>query len=242
MPKLKEKPVSSTVATNGEVKVKVPKLFRIDLGCGPNKKRKDEGERDDWKGTDSIAFPGVDYVFDLAEPVYEYRRREIQVTNEDGSLSCEQTYLERVLVGYKPWPFKDNSVDQIHSSHVAEHLDSVERVHYMNEIFRILKVGAQAQIICPHWASCRSLGDPTHRFAPLGEFWAYYLLQSWRDTNAPHTDARHWPLGFNCDFDATWGYGLHPEVQLKNADYQQFAVSFYKESISDIAFTVTKRG
>lgn len=38
-----------------------------------------------------------------------------------------------------PWPFKDNSIDEILMNHVLEHLPDTERT--MREIHRILKVG-----------------------------------------------------------------------------------------------------
>ena len=71
--------------------------------------------------------------------------------------------------------------------------------------------------------------------------WFYYLDPKWRETNAPHTDIKHNPQGFKCNFDATWGYGIHPQIQLRNQEFQQFAVNFYKEAAQDLHATVTAR-
>jgi hypothetical protein len=98
--------------------------LKLDFGCGPNK-------REGFQGVDSIAFPGVDFVVDL-------RQR---------------------------WPWEDNSVAEAHASHFIEHLTAMERVHFANELYRVLKPGGKCTVIVPHWGSCRAYGDPTHCFS-----------------------------------------------------------------------------
>jgi hypothetical protein len=48
-------------------------------------------------------------------------------------------------------------------------------------------------------------------------------------------------LGYTCDFDATWGFGMHPEVASRNQEYQQFAMTFYTEAVQDVVVTLVKR-
>jgi predicted SAM-dependent methyltransferase len=140
-----------------------------------------------------------------------------------------------------PWPWPDESVKEARASHFLEHLTAAERVLFFNELYRVLVDGGTCQIITPHWASCRAYGDPTHVWPPVSEFANYYILKSWRMANAPHTDAAFVPGGFTCDFDATWGYGLRPDLVVRNQEYQQFAMANYKEVITDQITTVTKR-
>lgn len=137
--------------------------------------------------------------------------------------------------------FEAGSIEEVYSSHFVEHLTAKERIVFFNGVFRVLPEGGKATIICPHWASCRAYGDPTHQWPPFGEFALYYLGRDWRATNAPHTDAKHWPEGYDCNFEATWGYGLNPNILSRNAEYQQYAVNFYKEAVSDIHVTLTAR-
>lgn len=139
------------------------------------------------------------------------------------------------------WPWPDNSVEEIHCSHVIEHFDAVQRVHVYNEMFRVLKVGSKATLFAPHWASGRSYGDPTHKWPPISGFSLFYLLRSWRKQNAPHTDSEFWPKGYSCDFDATWGFSLHQQIAARNQEYQQFAINFYIEATQDIVVTLVKR-
>lgn len=140
-----------------------------------------------------------------------------------------------------PWPWSDNSVDEAYSSHFIEHLTAQQRVLFANELYRILKPGAQCQLIMPHWASCRAYGDPTHQWPPVSEFWFFYLSREWRAGNAPHTDVKYCAWGFDCDFLATWGYGIRQDLLVKSQEYQQFALQNYKEVATDIIATLVKR-
>jgi ubiquinone/menaquinone biosynthesis C-methylase UbiE len=59
-----------------------------------------------------------------------------------------------------PWPFKDNSVDEVIAIHVIEHLPNTVRV--MEEIFRITRPGARITIEVPHYKHSNAYKDPTH--------------------------------------------------------------------------------
>ncbi len=137
-----------------------------------------------------------------------------------------------------PWPWADQSVSEAHASHFIEHLNAVERTMFVNELYRVLIPGGTCQVIIPHWASCRAYGDPTHQWPPVSEFWFYYLNRDWRTVNAPHTDARVWEHGFSCHFSATWGYNMREDLTIRNQEYQQFAMSNYKEACQDIVATL----
>lgn len=149
--------------------------------------------------------------------------------------------VKHVLDLTKRWPWRDGSVAEAHASHIVEHFPAVERVHFCNELYRVLVPDGTCQVIVPHWASCRAYGDPTHAWPPVSEFWFYYLSQQWRTENAPHTDVMHWPQGFACHFEATWGYAMRPDLTVRNQEYQQFALANYKETCQDIIATLTKR-
>lgn len=136
--------------------------------------------------------------------------------------------------------FEDNSVDSAVCSHFLEHLSGQQRVYFMNELYRILKPGAKVEIITPHWNSTRAYGDFTHAWPPVCEMYYYYLSQEWRDTQAPHTDAKWNPEGYNCNFGATWGYSFSPELSTKNQEYINFALQNFKESAQDLIATLTK--
>lgn len=139
-----------------------------------------------------------------------------------------------------PWPWKDASVAEAHASHFLEHLTSMQRCAFFNELYRILVPGGTCQIITPHWNSCRAYGDPTHQWPPVSEFLWYYLSRDWRLQNAPHTDAKYLPGGFDCNFVATWGYALRQDLTLWNQERQQYAIANYKEVCQDTICNLTK--
>jgi len=61
----------------------------------------------------------------------------------------------------RPWPFNDNSFDEIICNDIIEHLDDV--VGVMEELHRIGKSGALVRIRVPHFSSHNSFGDVTHK-------------------------------------------------------------------------------
>ena len=98
----------------------------------------------------------------------------------------------------KRWPWNDGSVEEVHCSHFLEHLTQDERVHFFNELDRVLVKGGKATIATPHWLSERAYGDPTHKMPPVVFFSYYYLNEEWRKVNAPHT-------GYQCNLESTGG-------------------------------------
>lgn len=138
------------------------------------------------------------------------------------------------------WPWSDNSVDEAHCSHFLEHLTGMERVHFMNELYRVLKPGAKVTVITPHWASNRAYGDFTHQWPPVSEMYYYYLSADWRTSQAPHTDKKWNKDGYSCNFQCSWGYGLHPAYAGRDQQATSEAVQWNKEAITDMVATLIK--
>lgn len=133
------------------------------------------------------------------------------------------------------WKWEDESVAEVFASHFVEHLAARDRIHFANELYRVLKPEGTAQIITPHWGSARAYGDLTHEWPPVTEFWFFYLSRQWREVNAPHLcDA------YTCDFIVESGPTLSPEVGLRNAEFQQFASRYYREACLDLVSTWRK--
>ena len=63
-----------------------------------------------------------------------------------------------------PWPFEDNSVDEIMLKHVLEHLGAEVKVFLaiMQEIYRVCRPGAKVRIEVPHPRHDDFIADPTH--------------------------------------------------------------------------------
>lgn len=64
-----------------------------------------------------------------------------------------------------PWPWADNSFDQIVASAVLEHL-RIDLLQSLGECWRVLRPGGQIWVKVPYAMSERSYDDPTH-------YWRY---------------------------------------------------------------------
>ena len=142
--------------------------------------------------------------------------------------------VDTILDLRQAWPWKDGSVEQAYSSHFIEHLTQDERVHFFNELYRVLIPGGQANLIFPSWSSERAYGDPTHKWPPVTGFSFLYLNSQWRDVNAPHTS-------YTCDFDFQGGNNLAHPWPLRNQETQLFAQNHYINVAQDTFVTITKR-
>lgn len=60
----------------------------------------------------------------------------------------------------KTWPYADSSVDAVRAWHIFEHLP--DRVHTMNELWRVLAPGAIAEIQVPTVDGVAAFSSPTH--------------------------------------------------------------------------------
>lgn len=181
--------------------------MKLDLGCGTAK-------REGFIGVDARAFPGVDRVIDLTSGV--------------------DSLTGRALI---EWPWDCESVDEVWCSHFVEHLTPFERIHFANELHRILKPEGHATIITPHWCSQRAYGDLTHQWPPVSEFWYLYLEKAWRAVNASHND------GYSCDFEHTLRYGVSEELvtmAAKDPKGANTALAWYRDAPSDLVAVLRK--
>lgn len=134
----------------------------------------------------------------------------------------------------KAWPWSNGSVGEVHCSHFLEHLTGMERVHFFNELYRVLVDAGKATIIVPHWSNERAYGDPTHQWPPVVFFSFYYLNKDWRAQNAPH-------CGYECHFEATGGNQIGAPWSNRNQEVQAFAQAHYTNVASDLICTLVKK-
>lgn len=77
-----------------------------------------------------------------------------------------------------PWPFEDNSIDEIYCSHYIEHTSDL--VRFMEEVWRITKPGAKVTVMAPHYGSVLAIQDPTHKRLIAPETFLYFN-KKWRE-------------------------------------------------------------
>ena len=61
-----------------------------------------------------------------------------------------------------PFPFRDNSFQEVRVIHVIEHVSDV--IRSMEEFHRLLAPGGRLIIVTPHYTDFSSFCDPTHRW------------------------------------------------------------------------------
>lgn len=136
-----------------------------------------------------------------------------------------------------PWPWADESVEALYSSHFLEHIparDVEERdilcktrfvlvgmdmlCAFMVEAWRVLKVGGEFKIVVPSGRSTRAFQDPTHRrFFHAENF--YYFNRAWRDANK----LGHYLGNSNFAFEVTPTVPQELSVLSQEAQQRRFA-------------------
>jgi SAM-dependent methyltransferase len=71
-----------------------------------------------------------------------------------------------------PYPFSENTVDEIYINHVLEHVPDV--IETMEELWRISRPGANLHIRVPHFTGILAWKDPTHKRSFTSESFGYF--------------------------------------------------------------------
>lgn len=130
-----------------------------------------------------------------------------------------------------PWPFTDNSVDEVHCAHYIEHTKDI--ILFMDELYRVLKTGAKATIIAPYYSSVRAWQDPTHT-REISECTFLYYNKAWRESNG----LSHYNIKSNFEF--TVGYNLDPVWEKRSDIAKMFAIKHYINVVNDIVVNLIK--
>src|SRR5690242_6946353 len=130
-----------------------------------------------------------------------------------------------------PWPFDDNSVDEILANHFVEHIGD-EFCDFFNECYRVLRHGGTMQINGPYWSSIRCWQDPTHRRALSERLYMYLdpmVRKQW--------GVAHYPLTCNFQIDAIT-YLMDDEYEGKPREQCEWARKHLLNSVADINATI----
>lgn len=145
-----------------------------------------------------------------------------------------------------PWPFEDNSVDEVFASHYLEHVPhstpEINRpgfddpmFHFMDEIYRILKPGGLARFVCPYYTSVRAVQDPTHlRF--ISEPMFNYFNKKWREEL---NQLKHYPV--KCDFEIVkLDHAISEEFTGKSQEAVAYSAMHFWNTVMDLQVTLRK--
>ena len=86
---------------------------------------------------------------------------------------------------HRPFPFRDNTFDEVYMSHVLEHLP--DTLGTMEEIYRIARPSATVIVKVPHYKHSNAFKDPTHVRFFTEETFDYFG----KDPKSYYTKARY---------------------------------------------------
>ncbi len=137
-----------------------------------------------------------------------------------------------------PFPFKPESVDEIHCSHFIEHIPQEKRWPFFEECWRMLKPDGIMKITVPNWKSERSYGDMTHQWPPVTAMFFWYLNKGWREANK----LTYGPYDIKANFDHAAGpAGISPAFNQRAHEVQIYHCTHSLESYQDMWVTLTKK-
>jgi hypothetical protein len=165
--------------------------------------------------------------------------------NVDKFATCEPDQV--VDLEQFPWPWADNSVDEIIMWHVLEHLGAETAVYFgvIKELYRVCRDGASISIAVPHPRHDSFLSDPTHVRPILPE--SFMLLSQAANREWMAKGTANTPLGLYIGVDfvvESIGYQLaepwkelHDTKKITPADLQH-AIRTYNNVIKQIDFVI----
>lgn len=140
----------------------------------------------------------------------------------------------RVDLQQFPWPWDDESVDEIWCCHYIEHQPPALWVPFVDEMWRIMKMGATATVIHPNLQSARAFQDPFHQdFIPM-ERWQY-VMRYWRDENMLVS-----PPYPTCNFEYTIGAAFDDDRAMRSEEVLMQCAKYEWNVVLDLMVTLTK--
>lgn len=134
-----------------------------------------------------------------------------------------------------PWPWQDDSVDEVNCSYFYHLVPQELRGKFMEELYRILKKGGKASFTVPHVSSWRGTFDYRTQYPPIVEQSFVVFDKEWR-TKTKHDD------DLKCDFSVVVAYLMsNPRWVSSNDETKGFAVNHYRNVVDDIQATLIKK-
>lgn len=136
-----------------------------------------------------------------------------------------------------PWPYKDNSVEEIVCTNIFHKIPSKLRGQFMEEAHRILKPKGKLSVHVPYWSHMRAIADFDAEWPPVCELSFCYFDKSQREAAKVHPELK-------CDFAfelSTYGYTMESDTASRSAEVQADRNKHYTNSVTDLQIHLVKR-
>jgi SAM-dependent methyltransferase len=137
-----------------------------------------------------------------------------------------------------PWPFEDNSVEDLICCHVFEHIDGPIRGKFMDEVWRILQTGGKITVTTPAPWTDRAIQDFSHLWPPVCAASYAYYSRDWREKN----QLQHHVYNLRCNFNIDVN-GMCSDTYVQDNHGKESMDSFAKHHVnvfSDMVATLIK--
>lgn len=128
------------------------------------------------------------------------------------------------------WPFKDDSVDEVLSENLCEHLQDLD--HYMQEAWRVSKKDGKLTILVPYFKHKGAVADPDHVRFFCEDSMMFYdktcLGSDKRPVDRGAVDFETTLITFNFDSRILEKLGVDVQVAFKEIDKHRDCIDFLK--------------
>jgi len=178
---------------------------------------------------------GLDTGIRLLRRCTDYgERQSMKKKKTEKPLTLDLGYDDRSKLMKYPWPWKDASVAEMKITDVMPFVPGKERPHFMDELYRVLRDGAKAEIIMIYYTAMGASADFRVEWPPLSEASFMYFNKEWRTANKVDTPMK-------ADYDFVYGYSLSPDVAVKAQEVQALQVKTDFNAVQRLHVTLTKR-
>ena len=125
-----------------------------------------------------------------------------------------------------------DSVDEIQMENVIECLDDL--VSFMEDCYRVLRVGAKMTISAPHYAHARAWGSPFTKRG-ISEMTLNFCSKDWREQN------KNANYTVTCDFEVQAHFAVEESCSQRADEVKSFWMQRYLNVAQAVIFILTKK-
>lgn len=134
-----------------------------------------------------------------------------------------------------PWPYKDETVEEMSCVHLFNRIPGKLRGAFMNEAWRVLIPDGKMTLTVPHWSSMRATADFSYEWPPVSEMSFCFFNRKQREDAKVHLD-------LECNFDiASYGCSEDQDVAAKEQSVKDHWKKHFLNTVFDLQMNLIKR-